>query len=114
MSRPKAYFQAVRVREPQRLANGTESLIFNRLVESPGERLVADRTSSVEVIERLHTSTLKPAHQKDTFLSCDLRILETVSGEAWNITRRLVISSSAGVDRPWCKNLCKFTAKSTF
>ena len=92
MSRPKAYFQIVKQREPQRLAKGTENLIFS---------------SSVEVVERLQPSTLKITHQKDSFSSCDLRVLETLSNEAWNTTRRLVISSSAGEDRPWCKNLCE-------
>ena len=91
MSVPRDYFHAVRRREPRQLTDrATETLLFK---------------SSVEVFEQLTASTMKPMNPKRRFKSCDLRILETTTKEAWRTTRRLVISSSAAEDVPWCTEL---------
>lgn len=88
---PRDYFNAVRRREPRQLSDrATETLLFK---------------SSVEVYERLQASTMKPMNPKRQFKSCDLRVLETTTKEAWRTTRRLVISSSAAEDPPWCTEL---------
>lgn len=87
---PKAYFDAVKRREPRQLEKATETLIFK---------------SSVEVFEQLQASTVKSMSPRQVFRSCDLRVLETTSKEGWRTTRRLVISSSAGESRPWCTEL---------
>lgn len=87
---PKAYFEAVKRREPRRLEKATETLLFK---------------SSVEVFEQLSASTMKSMSPRQQFLSCDLRVLETTCKEGWRTTRRLVISSSAGEPKPWCTEL---------
>ena len=84
---PRAYFAAVRRREPRQLAKATETLLFSR---------------PIEVFEQLKASTMKPMSPRQQFQSCDLRVLETTCKEGWRTTRRLVISSSAGEKRPWC------------
>lgn len=87
---PKAYFDAVKRREPRQLQKATETLIFK---------------SSVEVFEQLTASTMKPMNPRQKFRSCDLRVLETTTKEGWRTTRRIVMSSSAGEARPWCMEL---------
>lgn len=87
---PKAYFDAVKRREPRQFEKATETLLFK---------------SSVEVFEQFQASTMKPMNPRQMFRSCDLRVLETTSKEGWRTTRRLVISSSAGEQRPWCTEL---------
>ena len=86
---PRAYFEAVKRREPRSLENATETLIFNR---------------SLEVFEKLNASTLKPTNPREVYKSCDLRVLETTGKLGWRTTRRLVISSSAGEKPPWCED----------
>lgn len=63
---------------------------------------------SVEIFEMLKVSTMKPMIPRQKFQSCDLRVLETTTKEGWRTTRRLVISSSAGEMKPWCKEFCEF------
>lgn len=87
---PRAYFDAVKRREPRHFDKATETLLFK---------------SSVEVFEQLKASTMKPMSPRQIFRSCDLRVLETTSKEGWRTTRRVVISSSAGEPRPWCTEL---------
>ena len=87
---PRAYFDAVKRREPRQFEKATETLLFK---------------SSVEVFEQLKASTMKPMSPRQVFRSCDLRVLETTSKEGWRTTRRVVISSSAGEPRPWCTEL---------
>lgn len=88
---PRAYFHAVRRREPRQLSDrATETLLF---------------TSSVEKYEQLKASTMKSMSPKREFQSCDIRILETTSKWAWRTTRRLVISSSAAEKKPWCSEM---------
>ena len=88
---PRAYFNAVRRREPRQLTEkATETLLFK---------------SSVEVYEQLKASTMKPMSPRRQFQSCDLRVLETTTKEAWRTTRRLVISSSAAEKKPWCSEM---------
>ena len=88
---PRAYFDAVRRREPRQLTErATETLIFK---------------SSVEIFERLNASTMQPMSPRLQYRSCDLRVLETTTTERWRTTRRLVISSSAAEKKPWCTEL---------
>jgi len=88
---PRAYFNAVRRREPRQLSErATETLLFK---------------SSVEKYEQLKASTMKSMSPKREFQSCDIRILETTTKEAWRTTRRLVISSSAAEKKPWCSEM---------
>lgn len=87
---PRAYFDAVKRREPRQFEKATETLIFK---------------SSVEVFEQLKASTMRSMNPRQIFRSCDLRVLETTSKEGWRTTRRVVISSSAGEPRPWCTEL---------
>ncbi len=87
---PRAYFDAVKRREPRHLEKATETLLFK---------------SSVEIFEQLKASTMKSMNPRQIFQSCDLRVLETTSKEGWRTTRRVVISSSAGEPRPWCTEL---------
>ena len=87
---PRAYFDAVKRREPRQFEKATETLLFK---------------SSVEVFEQFKASTMKPMNPRQIFRSCDLRVLETTGKEGWRTTRRLVISSSAGEQRPWCMEL---------
>ena len=87
---PRAYFDAVKKREPRQFEKATETLLFK---------------SSVEVFEQFKASTMKPMNPRQMFRSCDLRVLETTSKEGWRTTRRVVISSSAGEQRPWCMEL---------
>lgn len=88
MSIPRAYFNAVRRREPRQLNYATERLLWK---------------SPVEIVEQLQPSSMVVVNKKHRWSSCDLRILETVGNVAWRTTRRLVLSSSAGEDIPWCK-----------
>ena len=84
---PKAYFTAVKRREPRVLPKATETILFR---------------SSVDIIEQLHPSTMKLMSPKHRFESCDIRILETTCQEGWRTTRRLVTSSSASERHLWC------------
>ena len=83
---PKAYFDAVRRREPRESDDSSEAIIFK---------------SSVEVFEQLKASTMQPTSPRQVSHSCDLRILERVYNERWRVTRRMVVSSSAAERRPW-------------
>lgn len=83
---PKAYFDAVKRREPRESEDSSESIIFK---------------SSVEVFEQLKASTMQPTSPRQVSYSCDLRILERVYNERWRATRRMVVSSSAAERRPW-------------
>ncbi|MCJ1246094.1 hypothetical protein MMC30_003298 [Trapelia coarctata] len=85
---PQAYFRAVRRREPRKMNHATERLIFR---------------GSVETVEQLQASSMVLANKKDRWSSCDLRVLETVGNVGWRTTRRLVLSSSAGEETPWCR-----------
>lgn len=88
---PKAYFDAVRRREPRQLTErATGSLLFK---------------CSVEIFEQLKASTMKPMSPRLQYRSCDLRVLETTTREGWRTTRRLVVSSSAAEKKPWCIEL---------
>ena len=87
---PRAYFDAVKRREPRQFEKATETLLFK---------------SSVEVFDQLKASTMKPMNPRQVFRSCDIRVLETTGKEGWRTTRRVVISSSAGEPRPWCTEL---------
>lgn len=84
---PKAYFTAVKKREPRELENCTETLLFK---------------SSMELYEVFKASTMKPTNPVQKWQSCDLRILETTHKEGWRTTRRIVVSSSAAEKVPWC------------
>ncbi|KAI9669583.1 MAG: hypothetical protein M1817_004626 [Caeruleum heppii] len=84
---PTAYFAAIQRREPRRIPNATESVVFQ---------------SSLEVYEILEASTMKAAHPRRAWRSCGVRILETVGKVGWRTTRRLVVNSSAGVQKTWC------------
>ena len=84
---PRAYFEAVKKREPRELTYSTETLLFK---------------SSVEVFEVLKASTMKSLVPRQMWQSCDLRILETTHKEGWRTTRRMAITSSAAEKRPWC------------
>ncbi|KAI9723315.1 MAG: hypothetical protein M1812_001198 [Candelaria pacifica] len=86
---PEAYFRSVQKREPRQLQDATETLIFR---------------SSLEIFEILKASTMKPTLPRQSWNSCDLRVLETTGKEGWRTTRRLVVSSSAGDRRPWCQD----------
>lgn len=88
MSIPQAYFKAVRRREPRQMNHATEQLLFR---------------GSVETVEQLQPSSMALASKKDRWTSCDLRVLETVGNIGWRTTRRLVLSSSAGEETPWCR-----------
>jgi hypothetical protein len=83
---PKAYFTAVKRREPRELGNCTETLLFK---------------SPIEVYEVFKVSTMKPTNPPQRWQSCDLRILETTHKEGWRTTRRMVVSSSAAEKNPW-------------
>ena len=87
---PRAYFEAVKRREPRQLEMATETMLFR---------------CSVETFEQLKSSTPKPQNGRQQFKSCDLRILETTGREGWRTTRRLVISSSAAEEQPWLEDL---------
>ena len=87
---PRAYFEAVKRRLPRQLKSATETLLFSR---------------SVEVFEMLKADTMKEMSPRQRYQSCDLRILETTCREGWRTTRRLVVSSSAGEQKPWCSEL---------
>lgn len=110
---PRAYFDAVKSREPRRLEKATESLIFKRQDrKSHHDHIGSPLTKSfrsVEIYERFNPSTLKRLEPPERFLSCDLRVLETTTREGWRTTRRLVISSSAAEKKPWLVESCKAT-----
>ncbi|CAI7612736.1 unnamed protein product [Penicillium pancosmium] len=84
---PKAYFDAVWLREPIDSKEFTESVIFK---------------GSVEMLEQLKPPTMKPLNPPVTIKSCELRILERTFGEAWRSTRRVVITPSVAQTMPRC------------
>lgn len=84
---PKAYFDAVSQREPVDSKEFTESVIFK---------------NSVEMVEQLKPPNMQPMNPPVITKSCEVRILERSSGEAWRSTRRIVISSSAAEKAPQC------------
>ena len=85
---PREYFRIVKRREPRELSSATETLIFER---------------SLETATELNTSTLKPLNKNAKAESCNLRVLETTCNQGWRTTRRLVLSSSAAEKHPWCR-----------
>lgn len=108
---PRTYFQAVKRREPQQLAEATETVIFQRLDLNHASKCVhvlRYTYSSVKSFQQLNASTLRPLASEQEFESCDLRVLETTAKQAWKTVRRIVISSSAGEKKYWCKEFCKF------
>jgi len=38
---------------------------------------------------------------------CELRVYESMSGECWKTTRRLVLSSTPDASEPWCISHCE-------
>lgn len=84
---PKAYFNAVWQRQPVDSDQFSESIIFK---------------SSVEMLEQMKASTMKPMNPPLVHRSCEVRILERSFGEAWRAVRRMVISSSAAEKNPRC------------
>lgn len=84
---PKAYFDAVWLREPIDSKEFTESLVFK---------------GSVEMLEQLKTPTMKALNPPVIIKSCEIRILERSFGEAWRSTRRVVISPSVAQTMPRC------------
>lgn len=108
---PRTYFQAVRHREPRQLAEATETVIFQRLdLKSHRETYACTEKllhRSVKYFQQLRASTLEPLAPEQRFESCDLRVLETTTKQAWETVRRIVISSSAGEKKHWCKDFCK-------
>ncbi|KGO77560.1 hypothetical protein PITC_060000 [Penicillium italicum] len=82
---PKAYFDAVYLREPIDATEFTESVIFK---------------TSVDIFEQLNTPTMKSMNPPVVVKSCEMRILERSFGEAWRSIRRLVITSSAAEKTP--------------
>lgn len=108
---PRTYFQAVRRREPQQLAEATETVIFQRLDFNHASKCIhVLRYSyrSVKFFQQLEALNLRPLVSEQEFESCDLRVLETTPKQAWKTVRRIVISSSAGEKQYWCKEFCKF------
>ncbi|KAE8153746.1 hypothetical protein BDV25DRAFT_136499 [Aspergillus avenaceus] len=84
---PRAYFNAVQLREPVDSSEFSESVIFK---------------SSVEVLEQLKAPTMRSMNPPVLHKSCEIRILERAYGEAWRSVRRIVISSSAAEQAPMC------------
>ncbi|GKZ16997.1 hypothetical protein AbraIFM66951_005725 [Aspergillus brasiliensis] len=79
ISMPKAYFDAVQIREPLDSDQFTETVIFK---------------SSAESLEQLRMPSMVSASPPTVHRSCEVRILERSFGEAWRSIRRIVISSS--------------------
>lgn len=84
---PKAYFDAVWLREPIDSNEFTETVIFKR---------------SVKMLEQLKPPTMKPLNPPAAIKSCEFRILERTFGEAWRSTRRVVITPSVAQNMPRC------------
>ncbi|KAJ5225670.1 hypothetical protein N7468_006895 [Penicillium chermesinum] len=84
---PKSYFDAVKQREPIDSPEFTESVVFK---------------GSVEVWERLKAPGMKPMNSPQIIKSGEVRILEKSFAEAWQNTRRVVISPSAAETSPRC------------
>lgn len=108
---PRSYFQAVRRREPQQLADATETVIFQRLDFNHASKcmhVLRYTYRSVKSFQQLRASSLRPLASEQEFESCDLRVLETTPKQAWATVRRIVISSSAGEKQHLCKEFRKF------
>ncbi|GKZ78129.1 hypothetical protein AnigIFM56816_001514 [Aspergillus niger] len=84
ISMPKAYFDAVQIREPLDSDQFTETVIFK---------------SPAESVEQLRMPSLVSTSPPTVHRSCEVRILQRSYGEAWRSIRRMVISSSAA-DKP--------------
>lgn len=111
VSIPRTYFQAVKRREPQQLAETTETVIFQRLDLNRALKcmhVLRYSCRSVKAFQQLRASDLRPLASEQEFESCDLRVLETTAKQAWETVRRIAISSSAGEKKYWCKEFCKF------
>ncbi|RAK95033.1 uncharacterized protein BO80DRAFT_498065 [Aspergillus ibericus CBS 121593] len=76
---PKAYFDAVQLREPLESDEFTETVVFK---------------SSAESLEQLRMPTMTSSRPPTVHLSCEVRILERSFKEAWRSVRRIVICSS--------------------
>ena len=108
---PRTYFQAVSRREPRQLAEATETVIFQRS-DLKSQRETHSCTEKllhrcVKYFQQLRASTLGPLAPEQRFESCDLRVLETTTKQAWETVRRIVISSFAGEKNHWSKEFCK-------
>ncbi|PWY71710.1 hypothetical protein BO70DRAFT_298199 [Aspergillus heteromorphus CBS 117.55] len=77
---PKAYFEAVQLREPLDAGEFSETVIFK---------------SSAELLEQLRMPSMKPMNPPVVHRSCEVRILERTFKDAWRSIRRMVVSSSA-------------------
>ncbi|RAH59960.1 hypothetical protein BO85DRAFT_458000 [Aspergillus piperis CBS 112811] len=84
ISMPKAYFDAVQIREPLDSDQFTEKVIFKIPAES---------------VEQLRMPSMVSTSPPTVHRSCEVRILERSFGEAWRSIRRMVISSSIA-DKP--------------
>ncbi|EAW14338.1 uncharacterized protein ACLA_073740 [Aspergillus clavatus NRRL 1] len=84
---PKEYFEAVSLREPIDRGQSSETVLFK---------------SPVEEYERLKAPEMKSMHPPNIHKSCEVRILERSSSQAWSTTRRLVISMSIAKKNPGC------------
>lgn len=84
---PKAYFSAVWQRQPVDSDQFSESIIFK---------------GSVESLEQLKASTMKPMNPAVIHKSCEVRVLERSFGDAWRTVRRMVVSASAAEKMPMC------------
>ncbi|GLA85695.1 hypothetical protein AtubIFM56815_009936 [Aspergillus tubingensis] len=79
ISMPKAYFDAVQIREPLDSDQFTEKVVFK---------------SPAETVEQLRMPSMVSTSPPTLHRSCEVRILERSFGEAWRSIRRMVISSS--------------------
>ncbi|PYI08497.1 hypothetical protein BO78DRAFT_73495 [Aspergillus sclerotiicarbonarius CBS 121057] len=77
---PKAYFDAVQLREPLESDEFTETVVFK---------------SSAESLEQLRMPNMTSSRPPTVHRSCEVRILERSFKEAWRSVRRIVICSSA-------------------
>ncbi|RAK93188.1 hypothetical protein BO79DRAFT_284684 [Aspergillus costaricaensis CBS 115574] len=84
ISMPKAYFDAVQIREPLDSDQFTEKVVFK---------------SPAETVEQLRMPSMVSTSPPTLHRSCEVRILERSFGEAWRSIRRMVISSSIA-DKP--------------
>ncbi|KAF7595377.1 hypothetical protein BBP40_006371 [Aspergillus hancockii] len=82
-----AYFDAVRQREPVDSDQFSETVIFK---------------SSTEQFKQLKAPTMRPMNPQVIHRSCEARILERAYRKAWQLVRRMVISSSAAEQAPRC------------
>ncbi|PYH95253.1 hypothetical protein BO71DRAFT_377842 [Aspergillus ellipticus CBS 707.79] len=80
ISMPKAYFDAVQLREPLDAGEFSETVIFK---------------SSAEMLEQFRMPSMKPMNPPIIHRSCEVRILERTFPDAWRSIRRMVVSSSA-------------------